>query len=532
MEYTLNTLSFFSYTVFIMFVVLGAYSLKLNIKQALNRAAFYECLELSIWAFAYTFFYTAPDQSSAMFWHRIGFIGGSLFPPFAIYFFMILTKGKSLLKHKWQNAIFWGIPAILLIKNLFGKTTCLALGFTQSTSGLGWTYINRPQNLWTWFYFLVLAAYFTFGFILLYIWQHESDYEIQKRQALFIIFVDAIILIFGSLTDVILPMFNNYLPPLAVISTMLFAAAFARLITQYQLFSFSTMASSDAILETVSDPVILLDEKGMILRYNQATSNLLKYDQQELIGRGLNSLLEAKEYKQESLDLLKANRQFRRRETKLLTANHEMIDAVISASVASDHIDGFMGIVITLHDISNKKRIENEVLETRENYRKFGDELYAIANYDSLTGLANRRAFFLELEKFKKSYLVEKIDFSVIFMDLNDFKSINDQYGHDIGDQVLIQTANRLNTQKSQNELIARMGGDEFTILYQQFDSELDIFKKKQLIKEIFAAPIIINKQQFKFNISVGYALYSQSNMDSDLMIRNADQMMYRDKRK
>jgi GGDEF domain-containing protein len=149
-----------------------------------------------------------------------------------------------------------------------------------------------------------------------------------------------------------------------------------------------------------------------------------------------------------------------------------MIDAVISASVASDHIDGFMGIVITLHDISNKKRIENEVLETRENYRKFGDELYAIANYDSLTGLANRRAFFLELEKFKKSYLVEKIDFSVIFMDLNDFKSINDQYGHDIGDQVLIQTANRLNTQKSQNELIARMGGDEFTILYQQFDSE------------------------------------------------------------
>ncbi|WKY45777.1 diguanylate cyclase [Eubacteriaceae bacterium ES2] len=528
----MKTLSILSYSVFVMFVILGAYSLKLNFKQPLNRAAFYECLALSIWAFAYTFFFGAPAQTSAMFWHRIGFIGGSLFPPFAIYFFMILTTGKSLLKHTWQKTIFWGIPCIILFKNLFGKTTCLALGFVQSTSGLGWTYFNTPQNLWTWFYLLMLGAYFTFGFILLYKWQHQSNYEIQKRQAIFIIFVDSIILIIGATTDIIMPMFDNHLPPIAVISTILFAAAFASLITQYQLFSFSTMASSDTILETVSDPVILLDENGMILRYNQATCNLLKYDRYELIGRGLNSLLKSKEYNQKSLDLLKADRQFKRRETKLLTSSQQIIDAVISASVASDDIDGFMGIVITLHDISNDKRIEKELVETRESFRKIGDELYLIANFDSLTGLANRRAFFLELEVLKKCYSKGYQDFAVIFMDLNNFKAINDQYGHAIGDQVLIHTANRLNTQKSQHELISRMGGDEFTILLRQFDSEIDILQKKQLIKELFDVPIIISNYQFKFNISVGYALYSQSSGDSDLLIRNADQMMYRDKRK
>lgn len=222
----MNILSFLSFTIFILFVLLGFYCLKLNKHQTLNQFAFYECIVLSIWAFAYTFFYTAASPDEAMFWHRIGCIGGSLFPPFSVYFFLILSRREHVLSRRWLQLLFYGIPIVILIKNLIGNTTCLATGFVQSTSGLGWTYLNSITNVWTWIYVLYLCVYFWIGFYLMLEWRKESAYQVQKRQVMAIIIIDLIVLSFGVTTDIVLPLITPFLPPMANLGTFLFAVGF------------------------------------------------------------------------------------------------------------------------------------------------------------------------------------------------------------------------------------------------------------------------------------------------------------------
>lgn len=527
----MNILSFLSFSIFILFVLLGIYCLKLNKHQTLNQFAFIECITLSVWAFAYTFFYTAPTVQDALFWHQVGCIGGSLFPPFAVYFFLVLSQREHYLAKSWLKVLFYGIPLLIMISNLIGDTTCLATGFTPSLSGLGWTYVNSITNIWTWIYVLYLGVYFSIGFFLLLQWRKESHYLVQKQQVLAIIIIDIIVLLFGVTTDIILPLFTHFLPPMANLGTFLFAIGFFYLISYHQLFSFSATASSDVILDTVMDPVLLLDEKGRILRYNLATCSTLKYDKTQLLGKDLNILLRSQKYTRDNLDLLRVNKKIENRETDLITSDGKTIHALLSAAVASDSIDGFMGIVVTFHDITMRKITELELLESRENYKRLADELYLLANYDALTHLPNRRMFFNRLNELCLRYKSINDDFSVIFLDLNEFKAVNDTYGHDMGDQILIETARRLEQQKGAGEIISRMGGDEFTILLPDVSLESEVTAKIRTIKSLFTEPLIINTLHLKITVSAGFSFYSQSGFNPDHLIRQADQMMYLDKR-
>lgn len=528
----MNILSLLSFTIFILFVLLGIYCLRLNKRQPLNQFAFIECLMLSVWAFAYTFFYTAPNPDAAMYWHRIGCIGGSLFPPFAIYFFLILSNREHYLSRFELKILFYAIPILILIKNLTGDATCLTSGFVQSTSGLGWTYINSASNVWSWIYVLYLSIYFSIGFYLLLQWHKESSYSVQKRQALTIIVIDTIVLIFGVSSDILLPMVTTFLPPMGNLGTALFAVGFFYLVSDHQLFSFSTTASSDVILDTVMDPVLLLDDKGKILRYNRATCLTLKYDETQLLGKDLNLLLRSQQYNRDNIELLRAHNKIEGRETDLITADGKTIHAILSAAVASDSIDGFMGIVVTFHDITRRKITELELLKSRENYKQLADELYLLANYDPLTHLPNRRMFFSRLKDLSNQYPSSARDFSVIYMDLNEFKIINDNYGHDVGDQVLVEAAKRLVQSKTGDEFLSRIGGDEFTLIIPDIKSEAAVRNRVREIKTAFNQPVKLNELSSALSLSAGYALFSTAADNIDILVHNADLKMYEDKRR
>jgi diguanylate cyclase (GGDEF)-like protein/PAS domain S-box-containing protein len=487
---------------------------------------------LSVWAFSYTFFYPAPNPDAAMYWHRLGCIGGSLFPPFAVYFFLILSKREHYLSRFELKILFYAIPILILIKNLTDDATILATGFVPSTSGLGWTYVNSIDNIWTWIYVLYLAIYFSIGFYLLLQWRNESPYQMQKKQALTIIIIDTIVLIFGVTSDILLPMVTPFLPPMANLGTALFAVGFFYLVIDHQLFSFSATASSDVILDTVMDPVILLDEKGKILRYNLATCTTLKYDETQLLGKDLDMLLLSQQYNRDNLELLRAHNKIESRETDLITSDGKTIHAILSAAVASDSIDGFMGIVVTFHDITMRKITELELLKSRENYKQLADELYLLANYDTLTHLPNRRMFFSRLKDLSNQYPLSARDFSVIFMDLNEFKIINDNYGHDVGDQVLVEVAKRLKKSKTGDEFLSRIGGDEFTLIIPDIKSEAAVRNRVCEIKTAFNQPVKLNEMSSDLSISAGYALFSTAEHSIDTLVHNADLKMYEDKRR
>ena len=153
-----------------------------------------------------------------------------------------------------------------------------------------------------------------------------------------------------------------------------------------------------------------------------------------------------------------------------------------------------------------------------------------LSNQDTVTSLSNRRFFLLELEK--KVLTLEKEDtLSLAFIDLDRFKTINDEYGHYVGDNILIELANRLRSFESPDTLIARLGGDEFVIAV----SGRHILKSTdELLQRVVlecSKPIQIGEYSFEVTISVGVSMYPVDAVSTDMLLRNADMAMYQAKK-
>ncbi len=174
-------------------------------------------------------------------------------------------------------------------------------------------------------------------------------------------------------------------------------------------------------------------------------------------------------------------------------------------------------IVGSAEDITERKKLELEL----EKY----------ANYDKLTGLPNRRLFFERLELTILENERDKAEFAVLFIDLDGFKDINDNYGHEAGDEVLITVGNRLLQCVRKSDTVARMGGDEYTVILKNVEDKEDIKNLVEKIHKSLQEVMQIDGVECFVNSSIGVALYPENGYDSETLLRNADSLMYEIKR-
>jgi len=164
-----------------------------------------------------------------------------------------------------------------------------------------------------------------------------------------------------------------------------------------------------------------------------------------------------------------------------------------------------------------------------ESYRA-ADRIRHLAHHDDLTGLPNRVLFSHQL--LQALARAQRIDgaVAVLFLDLDRFKIINDTLGHDAGDEVLRQIANHLRECVRATDILARVGGDEFTLIVEQFvdGQELSVIAQKLLTA--MAKPLTIVAQQYQLSGSIGIAIYPTDGTDSSSLLKNADIAMYRAK--
>ena len=149
-----------------------------------------------------------------------------------------------------------------------------------------------------------------------------------------------------------------------------------------------------------------------------------------------------------------------------------------------------------------------------------------LAYHDMLTGLANRKLFS---DRLSESLLLADqngINLVVMFIDLDNFKLVNDQYGHDVGDQILISVANRLKSFEQSACLFARIGGDEFAGFYLGVE-DADIDNQVVAIKQAIDGTYHTSVHSFKITASVGATIYPQDNAEPDILLRHSDQAMY-----
>ncbi len=158
------------------------------------------------------------------------------------------------------------------------------------------------------------------------------------------------------------------------------------------------------------------------------------------------------------------------------------------------------------------------------------NELRHMAFFDPLTSLENRNAFFQRLESLVSQNEISQEKFAVIYLDMDDFKMVNDTMGHKYGDSVLIEVAKRLSAHMTKSDNVARMAGDEFAMALCNIKDDKSVLKRANAIKADLEKPIVLDDLTFHITASMGIAIFPKDGLTVQDLMMNADTAMYKGK--
>lgn len=275
-----------------------------------------------------------------------------------------------------------------------------------------------------------------------------------------------------------------------------------------------------AILETIEDGYFELDLKGRVTFYNDALSRLLRNRIEDLHKMNYRQLFDADSagktfsaFKQ----LYETGNPIKTMETRFSLDNGEQIILESTVSIIRDNTGATVGFRGISRDVTEKK--------------KASEKLLFIAYHDALTGLLNRKSFTENLEE-ELSYAGRfNQQRSLLLLDLDKFKLVNDTYGHDAGDNFLKDFAKRVKETLRTTDLPYRIGGDEFAIILTDPDNQNGEAVATRII-EMMEKPFEMGKITIDFvTVSIGLSVFPMNGTDAETLVHYADKVMYSAKR-
>ncbi|RNF51116.1 EAL domain-containing protein [Marinomonas hwangdonensis] len=273
-----------------------------------------------------------------------------------------------------------------------------------------------------------------------------------------------------------------------------------------------------------AEGMIVTDPDQKILRVNRAFTEITGYSVSEALGRPLDFIQSDHNnavFLREMNDAL-VNKGFWQGEVWNTRKNAEeylqWISITAVQSESSEHVNNY---VVTLIDATQRKAAENKITQ--------------LAFYDQLTGLPNRQLLMDRLNHAIAASVRQKRSGAILFIDLDDFKTLNDTRGHDAGDILLQQVADRLVNNVRKDDTVARIGGDEFIILLEDLDEDINIASQQvellaeQLLKSL-SAPYRILAIEYFSTLSIGITLFQGDQVSYEELLKQADLAMYQSK--
>lgn len=173
------------------------------------------------------------------------------------------------------------------------------------------------------------------------------------------------------------------------------------------------------------------------------------------------------------------------------------------------------------------REMQEEILSQLEDLTHSRTAFEHLSRHDPLTGLPNRRVFFDRLERALINSQSSGKHLAVLFVDLDHFKSINDRYGHSLGDHVLKAVANLLRSATCENDSVARLGGDEFVIFFEAVEDAQHIVTILEKLHNRFQLPLFIDGHEVRVNASMGVSMFPRDGNDIEALVQHADHAMY-----
>ncbi len=255
--------------------------------------------------------------------------------------------------------------------------------------------------------------------------------------------------------------------------------------------------------------------KGM-LEVNDTMCEILGYSKKELMGMTWAELTHPDdlEVNEKLFDrVLRGDLNEYELEKRFIRKNGEIVYVHVAVRVLR-HNDGTVDYFVALVD---------DITESRNKQR----QLELLVHYDTLTGLPNRSLLNDRLEMGLAQVKRTGGNLAVCFMDLDGFKPVNDTFGHEVGDTMLIEVAKRVVAISRATDTVARLGGDEFVLLFPEISGAEECRHMLSRIMETLSQPFNVNGHEIQISASIGIAIYPEDVNDGDSLIRHADQAMY-----
>lgn len=269
------------------------------------------------------------------------------------------------------------------------------------------------------------------------------------------------------------------------------------------------------VFEFSSDPLVVVDARGSIIEVNTAMEKITGVSRGRMLGAEFVAYFEQPEQVLAVLQRVLLEREVRDCAWKVVHQSGSAKDVACNATQFCDASGAMQGAFFVLRDATELRQYESQMLFQ--------------ASYDALTALPNRRFFSEQLERAIAAQRDDQL-LGVLFIDLDNFKDINDTLGHAIGDEVLKVVAWQLVSSLEKSDTVARMGGDGFSVLIRDGVSLTAISQRVDALLSELTHPCAIEGHEVNVSCSIGFTVYPLNACDGNTLLRNAEAAMYQAK--
>ena len=520
---------------FILYLFLGIYSYTRDKKSKINIIFLILCICTSLWAIGYAFMLISPNIKTANIWRIVCSFGWCFFS--AIWLSFIFSFKNTTQKNFSSiiQLLAYILSIIFFISNLLYEPSKIVgiqtYGFVDNVTTDN--FVNTIFNIY-------MPASNILGLLIIYLQGKDSQKNRVKAQMKTIFITSLVSFCLVFISDMLLPTLGIVVFPLGIISMLIGTSGMWYAINKYKMMSLSYELVSEYIFESINEPIFILGEDFLVKNCNEASLNITGYYNKDL---EQNSLYKIINFRNFNFNNIIQTGNVVNIEVDLYKKNKESLVCELSVTVIYDEYKDIIGILTLLHDVSEKKRIseiqKQYTFKLQESNVKLKneitdrilaeDKIQHYIYYDSLTDLCNRKKMQEDINILLDN---KKEKFAVLFMDLDKFKSANDNYGHLAGDNVLKTVAGRLKSIIRSTDTVYRIGGDEFIIILRNLKELANAEKIADAIKNVLTVAFTYKENKIFVSACIGISIYPEHGIDEDTLIKRADLAMYELKRK
>jgi diguanylate cyclase (GGDEF)-like protein/PAS domain S-box-containing protein len=277
------------------------------------------------------------------------------------------------------------------------------------------------------------------------------------------------------------------------------------------------------LIEQAGDAILAWKLDGTIQEWSETAEKLYGYSREQAVGQVPHELL-GTVFPEGKAACEAALREHGEWQGELVHTTRDGKQIIVESymRLVSDPVKPL--VIETNRDLTKRRLTEDRLTLARESQER----LERLANHDSLTDLPNRGFFHSRLQHAIAAASRQTHPLAVLFIDLDNFKVINDTLGHDVGDQLLIEAAERLKRCVRQEDTLARFGGDEFAVLLEDLGGAREAARTAQRLVKSMSAPFRLSGREMFVSASIGISIYPSDGTDLVTLMKNADTAMYK----